>query len=590
MSTVLQAGPAAAEPGPRPIPSARTPWTFALFGVTLLVFATLIWHRRWMSDDGLIVLRTVRQLVAGEGPVFNVGERVEANTSTLWTAILAIPGMVPWLSLNWAAVVLGLVLSVSGVGFGLDASRRLFAGGRLMIPFGALVVVSLPPFWDFGTSGLETGLIVGWLGFTWWLLVGRLVAARTGNAGRAWPLALVLGLAPLVRPDLALFGLLVAVALVALELRRGWRRLVGLAAVAVAVPLAYEVFRAGFYGLLVPSTALAKEASVARWQQGVYYLLDLIEPYRLWIPLLVLLIGVVAVLCGRRGAAPRPSGRMRLATVLVLVVPVLGAALLALYVTRVGGDFMHGRMLLPALFCLVLPVMALPFTRWTALPAIGMAVWALACVLGMRPAYDTLGPNWIANERLYYVVLVGEPNPVTSENFLDHPVAPEGVAALRDASAPSLGVAGPGDDGLRWWLFPKPADQARDTIVWLNLGVTGELAPLSTTVLDGVGLTNPIAAHATGLPDGRIGHDKDLPPEWFLADSGITGDTGFVDPGGVTAARAALACPRTQELLDSVRAPLTAQRFWDNLTGAWERTSYRYPRDPRAAAECRVAE
>jgi arabinofuranosyltransferase len=557
--------------------------------VTLLVFAALIWHRRWMSDDGLIVLRTVRQLVAGEGPVFNVGERVEANTSTLWTALLAIPGLVPKLSLNWAAVVLGLLLSVAGVGFGLDAARRLFTGRRLMIPFGALVVVSLPPFWDFGTSGLETGLIVGWLGFTWWLLVGRLVAARTGNAGRAWPLALVLGLAPLVRPDLALFGLLVAVALVVLEIRRGWRRLVGLGAVAVVVPLVYEVFRAGFYGLLVPSTALAKEASVARWQQGVYYLLDLIEPYRLWIPLLMLLVGVLAVLSGRRRAAPRAWGRLRLATVVVLAVPVLGSALLALYVTRVGGDFMHGRMLLPALFCLVLPVMAVPFTRWTTLPAVGMAVWAIACVVGMRPAYDTLGPNWIANERLYYVVLVGQPNPVTSEDFLGHPVAPEGVAALRDAPAPSLAVAGPGPDGLRWWLFPKPADHPRDTIVWLNLGVTGELAPLSTTVLDGVGLTNPIAAHATGVPDGRIGHDKDLPPEWFMADAGITGDTGFVDPSGVAAARTALACPRTQELLDSVRAPLTAQRFWDNLTGAWERTSYRYARDPRVAADCLTA-
>ena len=42
------------------------------------------WTRRWMSDDGLIVLRTVRNLLAGNGPVFNAGERVEANTSTLW--------------------------------------------------------------------------------------------------------------------------------------------------------------------------------------------------------------------------------------------------------------------------------------------------------------------------------------------------------------------------------------------------------------------------------------------------------------------------------------------------------------------------
>ena len=35
------------------------------------------WARRWMSDDGLIVLRTVRNLLAGNGPVFNAGERVE---------------------------------------------------------------------------------------------------------------------------------------------------------------------------------------------------------------------------------------------------------------------------------------------------------------------------------------------------------------------------------------------------------------------------------------------------------------------------------------------------------------------------------
>jgi arabinofuranosyltransferase len=255
-------------------------------------------------------------------------------------------------------------------------------------------------------------------------------------------------------------------------------------------------------------------------------------------------------------------------------------------VTRVGGDFMHGRMLLPALFCLVLPLMAVPFTRWSALPALVMGLWAVACLLTMRPAYDTLGPNWIANERLYYVIIVGHPNPVATADFVRHPVVPEGVAALRAEPAPSLAVPGPGPDGLRWWLYPKPAGDERDTIVWLNLGVNGELSPLETKVLDGVGLTNPLAAHATGIPDGRIGHDKDLPVEWFLADAGITGDTGFVDPAGVEAARQALACPRTQELLDSVRAPLTVERFWANLTGAVERTTYRYSRDPREAATC----
>jgi arabinofuranosyltransferase len=366
------------------------------------------------------------------------------------------------------------------------------------------------------------------------------------------------------------------------------RGIAALAAVAAAVPLAYEVFRMGYYGLLVPGTALAKEASVARWQQGLFYLRDLTDTYWLAVPLL--LVAVTALLLGwrlRRSCAETAARATISAHGVVVAVPWVAAVGLAAYVTRVGGDFMHGRMLLPALFCLVLPLAAVPLSRWTALPALGMAAWAVVAVLGLRPAYDTLGPNWIANERLYYVLIVDRPNPVVAEDFVEHPVAPEGVAALAAAPGPSLALPGPGPDGLRWWTFPTP--DRPDTITWLNLGVTGELAPLDVRVLDGVGLTNPLAAHATPVPGGRIGHDKDLPPEWFLADSG-SAETGFVDPAGTAAARTALACPATQELLASYRAPLTAERFWRNLTGAVERTAYRYDRDPRIAAGCRPAE
>jgi len=47
------------------------------------------WRQRWIADDGLIEARVVRQILAGHGPVFNPGERVEANTSALWTWLLA---------------------------------------------------------------------------------------------------------------------------------------------------------------------------------------------------------------------------------------------------------------------------------------------------------------------------------------------------------------------------------------------------------------------------------------------------------------------------------------------------------------------
>ncbi|GAA4804190.1 terminal beta-(1-_2)-arabinofuranosyltransferase [Actinomycetospora chlora] len=551
-----------------------------MLGGTVAVFAVLVWHRRWISDDGLIVLRTVRQLAIGNGPVFNAGERVEANTSTLWTALLALPGLLPGAALNWSAVVLGLVLSVAGLGLALDAARRLWGVPPRMLPCGALVVVALPPFWDFGTSGLETGLIVGWLGLVWWMLVRRLEARRRGAGGALWPLAVVLGLAPLVRPDLALVAIVVGVATVLLEAPRGWPRLAGAAGAAAVLPLLYEVFRAGYYGLLVPSTALAKEASSPRWEQGLSYLDDTVGTYVLWVPLAVLAVLGLTLLLASRDAVP--DAALRRVTLAVAAAPPVAAALLALYVTRVGGDFMHARMLLPALFCLVLPVMAVPWRR-EVVPAVAViAVWALVCLAGLRPDYgEELGPDFIANERMYYVNITGNPHPITTDDYLGHPVAPSGAATVAAAPPGTFVLRGPGDG---WTLF-REAPGTPSTIVWLNLGVTGELAPLDVRVHDAVGLTNPLAAHSTSLPNGRIGHDKDLPAYWDLADAGVT-DPQWLDPAELDAARRAVSCPRTQEVLASVRDPLTAGRFWANLTGAWERTSYRYPTEPALAAGC----
>ncbi len=466
MSTVID-GVATAEPAgsvtdePAPVP--RPPrWNLLVLGGTTAVFAALVWHRRWISDDGLIVLRTVRQLAAGHGPVFNVGERVEADTSTLWTALLALPGLLPGQALNWAAVVLGLILSVAGLGLALDAARRLFGAPPRMVPCGALLVVALPPFWDFGTSGLETGLIVGWLGLSWWLLVRRLEARRADDAtGRVWPLAVVVGLAPLVRPDLVLVALVLGVVVVVLEVRRGPRRLLGSAGAAIALPVAYEIFRAGYYGLLVPSTALAKEAARPRWTDGLNYLDDLVGTYVLWVPAAVLTVLGLALAVRAWGTGPHRA--LRLVALAIAGAPPLAGLLLGLYVTRVGGDFMHARMLLPAIFCLVLPVMAVPVRR-EQLPAVAvLAVWSLVCLAGLRPDYsDKLGPNFIANERMYYVDITGRPHPITSADYVHHPVAPSGAATTAAAPPGTFVLRGPSDS----WSQFREAPGVPSTIVW----------------------------------------------------------------------------------------------------------------------------
>ena len=51
----------------------------------------------------------------------------------------------------------------------------------------------------------------------------------------------------------------------------------------------------GYYGLLVPQTAIAKDATGSKWDQGLTYLGNFAAPYALWLPL-VLLIALAAVL------------------------------------------------------------------------------------------------------------------------------------------------------------------------------------------------------------------------------------------------------------------------------------------------------
>ena len=209
----------------------------AVFAGGIVVTSVLLlfgaWQRRWIADDGLIVLRTVRNLLAGNGPVFNAGERVEANTSTVWTYLVY---AVAWLTnarLEYIALTLALLLSVGAIVFAMLGSGRLWGGAAsgLLLPAGAIVYIAVPPARDYATSGLESALVMCWLGLLWWLLMRWAQATgaseATGDdtgASERWDqtvevrpglltLGFVAGLGVLVRPELLMVSLL-ALALV----------------------------------------------------------------------------------------------------------------------------------------------------------------------------------------------------------------------------------------------------------------------------------------------------------------------------------------------------------------------------------------
>lgn len=524
-----------------------------------------------MSDDGFINLRVVDMITSGHGPVFNAGERVEAATSPLWVWVLTLGDVVTPLRLEWVAVLGGLLLAVAGVAMAIAGSLAL-AGerddDRWLVPVGALVVVSLPPVWTFSTSGLEGGLTFAWLGACCWVL------GRWSRTAAPLPLAAaaLVGLGPLVRPDLAVFTL----AFLAVALTDRERRL-PVAGVALAAPVAYQVFRMGYYGLPVPTPAITKSASSSYWSAGWDYLRSSTQPYWLWFPVVVLLGAVLVPWVRQR----RTDGQQR--AVLVAGAFVAGAFVCTFYVVRVGGDFMHARLLLPSWFALCAPVAVAPLERRLAGAAL-LVPWVLAGLLVVRPAADdATGFGG------------GGANRVT---LADYGFEPGGGAVAW--------FTGEGTYYNPTRLDAEPPPGRDPSVASFGVGVLAYGLGPDVYVLDLLGLGDPVAAHLE-IPDRSYpGHEKPLPPPWIAAritapGSGLDEDdfpfpVGFGTrplgdpdrapfPEREADARRALTCGDLAELLDSVDEPLTPGRFLDNLVGALGRSRVAVPPEPADAVE-----
>lgn len=587
---MMYAAPQSVRPQPSPAPvsierrnAGRTTYVAT---VALLVFGALAVHRQWISDDGMIVVREVREILAGAGPNYNPFQRDEVDTSALWSWLLAAFAFVGGGDVAVDAVVLGFVLTLTGLAVALLASRNLhrqLGTTGVLLPVGALVPIAISGWWDFATSGLETGLSVAYLGIAWWLLVS--VTAHTGTL-RMITVSIIVGLGPLVRPEFAVVtGVFWAAMLIITRPGRG-RTLVTIGVGALA-PVGYEVFRMGYYGIAVPMPALAKEASSSLWGRGWVYLGDFASAYLLWIPMVAL--AIIGLRWVRRSAIDRRSA-------VLLASPVLAAVLLGCYVVRVGGDYMHARMWIPVLFTLLLPVMSLPVGRAHRIESIGailLAAWALVATIALRPPYhgQEFGPDGIVDERSFETITYAGDSDLTttSSRLRDHePLTHLDGAA--DRGVPTLMMSSGSDAHGPLWSIPMSASGPdRLGFFYDNMGIAAAVTPLDGTVVDLHGLATPLAGHLMLQQRGRPGHEKALTAAWVLAEyadpaavESMT-DGPDVTRAQVRAARHALTCGALKELLDSVDQPMSVRRFWDNLVGALARTELRVPSDPFTA-------
>ena len=547
-------------------------------------FGVAAWRHRWLHEDGLINLRIVDQVLLGHGPVFNAGERVEAFTGpaqivVLVAARIATLGAVP---IETIVFVVGVGASVAGMACAIVGAARLWGptepGSPAWLPIGAAAFVAVPATWDFATSGHEGGLAYLWLGASLLVLGTRVDRLRTGvveRIDRPRGALVLLGSGALVRPELIVYSVAFVGGWWLLQRRSPGSRLraVGWAASLVA---ASEVLRMGYFGALVPNTALAKLGGGVAVGDGVEYLLAFARPYALPLALPLLAFVLVPVVRG----AGRPE-RIVLACFVVPSVLVVGQ------LVAIGGDYINGRLVVAPLFGLLAPVAVVPFhavwaggrsVRARRVALVGLAGWALLAALLLRPewsprGHDILNPRLDARE---LAMRAFTPDTRLTEvedydrTFLANPY--HEFAAVRERTGgPLLWVHDP------WTNQAVVLERGQASII--SSGAVGALGMISgpdiriidrTALADPVGSRLPVVQHTPG-------HLRYLPTPWVFARAGV-GE----DPASLAAARA-LRCGALAEVVDSATEPLTPRRFVENVLRAPANTMVRVPSDPEAA-------
>ena len=274
------------------------------------------------------------------------------------------------------------VAAVAAFAVAGKATRLLHRGDDgVVVPVGLVLVASVAVVWDFSTSGLEMGLVWLWIAASWYVLVSAARVRSGSTARKRLGFGVVLGLAPLVRPDLALMMLCFLVAwFVLVRPRRIVFDLVAIFALPRRVPdLPHGLLR---HARAHDRARQGRGRTAPRSGMGVHEELHRAVP-------------VVADRDTDRGddrrtarRRTRPPDRDRDRRDARRP-----ASSHALYITAIGGDYMHGRLLLPAFFALALPASiavtrAIAVTKRT-LVVVGIsavaAVWAIFSVVAFRP-------------------------------------------------------------------------------------------------------------------------------------------------------------------------------------------------------------
>lgn len=293
----------------------------------LLISLTHIFAFNTDAEDTYIGLRYVKNLVDGNGFVFNSFDRVEGYSDFLWLLLIAGLHKVSGLDIPFAARTLGLICSVITLAYSYQLAHKL-TGEKTPGYLVAFLIAMNGSFSCYGLSGLENPLFAFFILF----FVDSLLAHRWYRVG------IIIGLAAMTRPEGVVLSLPVGLYLLAYEATWKDRMLnlskSGFAAFILFIPWTY--WRYDYYGYLIPNTIAAKDG-MDLWYQlkiGLKYSFRFLFDHMEW----MLLIVIPAVMLMKE---LKHTKSLRSVSPSVFVCFTVAFTFLVVY-TYFGGDWMPG--------------------------------------------------------------------------------------------------------------------------------------------------------------------------------------------------------------------------------------------------------
>ncbi len=467
--------------------------TLAMFLMYTGIF--LIMKYAWMSEDALITMRHVDNFISGNGLVFNPGERVEGYTHTLWFYIIS---LLRWIGFSPKGALLfpGIIFSLLSLYFLFFRIGRK-TDGKPVIALSGAVLIGMSSFIDFGTSGLETSLSYFLLILFSLQLLGDRYKERPEIFG------ITVALMTFNRPDFGIFLIFSLLVFLHGYLKReiDFKTIIRFFYPPLLLLSIYELFRMGYYGALFPNPFYAKSGSSSYFSQGFKYIEDLFLGSAF---ILIVILSLFIFFLAKKMAKKEFTNR---------TIVFFGGVFYAFFVIRGGGDFMHGRFLLPTVLLLVISSTGIFdnfFTRTKTLRITGVVLIIILVIISRSIIpVQKRGGNMFSNG-------------ISDERFAFYG---NNIFPLKKIFT---------DDHIFMWKtigknykFLSENARKKIKIAYHTVGFLGYYSGDRVNVLDRLGLTDPIVARRKIVKRGRPGHEKSAPFGYLVYRELTFGDTPF---------------------------------------------------------------